>query len=511
MRDLKRAATGGLLALASVTACAATYDSLPAPAASYSDKQEYELYLSVSVNGNLLASAAPVKVIAGRYWIAADVLRQAHIPLQTQDALVDVTTIPSVKVEYDRPGQMLNLRVPDNWLPEQRIGETTGQNYQAAISSPGMLFNYDAYSLFSSGGTQTTSTYTETRLFGPPGVLSNNAVIRQNWSSTGYEQQGFMRYDTLWKYSDSEQMISYQAGDVVSNALTWSSSVRMGGLRLSRNFSVRPDLVTYPLLNLSGSAAVPSSVDLFINGYKTSSAQINGGPYTLTNVPWISGAGEATVVTTDALGRQVSTSIPFYVSNTLLREGLSDFDFTLGALRNNYGIKSADYGAGALSAIYRYGVNNWLTLSTHTEDRKGLTNAGIGSDIGVGNLGTLSLSTSASRGDGSGNQLTAGYSYYASSWGVNYQHIRRSADYNNLSTYGSVAALSRQSDQATLSLSPWDRALGSFSIGYFDIKAEDNSHTRLMNLSWSRSLWQSSSLNLSVMMRRAINAAIPAR
>lgn len=81
---------------------------------------------------------------------------------------------------------------------------------------------------------------------------------------------------------------------------------------------------------------------------------------------------------------------------------------------------------------------------------------------------------------------------------MNYQHIRRSADYNNLSTYGFVAALSHQSDQATLSLSPWDRALGSFSIGYFDIKAEDNSHTRLMNLSWSRSLWQSSSLNLSV-------------
>ena len=38
-----------------------------------------------------------------------------------------------------------------------------------------------------------------------------------------------MRYDTLWKHSDSDQMISYQAGDVVSNALTWSSSVRMGG------------------------------------------------------------------------------------------------------------------------------------------------------------------------------------------------------------------------------------------------------------------------------------------
>ena len=99
-------------------------------------------------------------------------------------------------------------------------------------------------------------------------------------------------------------------------------------------------------------------------------------------MPWISGAGEATVVTTDALGRQVSTSVPFYVSNTLLREGLSDFDFTLGALRNNYGIKNADYGAGAVSAIYRYGLTHWLTLSAHTEDRQGLTNAGLGGDIG---------------------------------------------------------------------------------------------------------------------------------
>ena len=92
MRDLKRTASGGLLAMASVTACAATYDSLPAPAASYGEKQEYELYLSLSVNGNILANAVPVKVNAGHYWVAASVLRQAHIPLQTHDALVDVTT-----------------------------------------------------------------------------------------------------------------------------------------------------------------------------------------------------------------------------------------------------------------------------------------------------------------------------------------------------------------------------------------------------------------------------------
>lgn len=498
MRLLAGTATGGLLAIASSTSHAATYDSLPAPMASFSPKLEYVLYLGLSVNGNTLAGTVPVKVSNDRYWVSASVLRQAYIPLPEGETLVDVSQIPSVQFEYDQAGQMLKLKVPDSWLPEQRIDNTGEQNYHRPLSTPGLLFNYDSYSLVSSDNSKTTSTSTETRFFGAAGTFSNFAVIRQNWSSGNAEQQGYIRYDTQWKYSDTERMLSYQAGDVVSDALTWSSSVRLGGLRFSRNFSVRPDLVTYPLLNLSGSAEVPSSVDLFINGYKASSTQINGGPYTLTNVPFISGAGEATVVTTDALGRQVTTSVPFYVSNTLLREGLSDFDFSIGALRNNYGINNADYGAGAVSAIYRYGVSNWLTLSTHTEDREGLTNAGIGSDISVGTLGTLSLSASASQGEGKGNQLTSGYSYYSGIWGVNYQHIQRSADFDNLSSYRSTSTLSRQSDQATLSFSPWGRVLGSFSLGYFDIQAQDSSRTRLMNLSWSRGLWKNSSVNISV-------------
>ncbi|MFP3374493.1 fimbrial biogenesis outer membrane usher protein, partial [Pseudomonas sp. SIMBA_068] len=79
-----------------------------------------------------------------------------------------------------------------------------------------------------------------------------------------------------------------------------------------------PDLVTYPLPAFAGEAAVPTSLDLFINGYKSSTTELQPGPYTLTNVPFINGAGEAVVVTTDSLGRQVSTTLPFYVTSSLL-------------------------------------------------------------------------------------------------------------------------------------------------------------------------------------------------
>lgn len=74
---------------------------------------------------------------------------------------------------------------------------------------------------------------------------------------------------------------------------------------------------------------MPTTVDLLI----ASRDQVEPGPFALTDVPFINGAGEAVVVTTDALGRQVSTRVPFYVTSKLLRQGLSDYSLAVGSLR----------------------------------------------------------------------------------------------------------------------------------------------------------------------------------
>ncbi|WP_256742673.1 hypothetical protein, partial [Cronobacter sakazakii] len=74
------------------------------------------------------------------------------------------------------------------------------------------------------------------------------------------------------------------------------------------------------------------------------STDLAPGPFTLTNLPYINGSGDAVLVTTDALGRQVSTTLPFYVASELLKPGLSDGSFSAGALRRNYGVKNFDYG-----------------------------------------------------------------------------------------------------------------------------------------------------------------------
>ncbi len=476
------------------------YSQLPPPTMGSAANDSYTLYLSLSVNGNLSPGVVPVQVIKGHYWIDALSLQQNHLRLRHPVGLIDVSTLPQVQANYDSARQILNLRVPDQWLPEQQLNDRQGNSALRPISSRGMLLNYDSYSLRSPGGEMTANTLLEGRVFGAAGTLSQTGVWRSRLAGAGKNPGGYIRYDTVWKYSNISRLISFQAGDFISDSVTWSRSVRMAGLRISRNFSVRPDLVTYPLLNWSGSAAVPGTVDLFVNGYKTSSQPVNAGPYSLTNVPYINGAGEATVVTTDALGRQVSTTIPFYVSNKLLAKGFSDFDFSAGSLRRNYGIDNADYGNAAFSGIYRYGLNDHITATVHSEMSHDLLLTGVGTDFTPGHWGTVSLSASSSQNNAyhRGYQYTSGWSYYSKYWSLNLQHINVSRNYQDLSTINSNAQLSRQSDQATISLIPAGRTLGTFGLGYFSVLANDGSRTRLANLSWSHSLGGNSSLSLSL-------------
>ncbi|MGQ6549187.1 fimbria/pilus outer membrane usher protein [Serratia sp. IR-2025] len=536
---------GGLCLLCLSTFCvqAQEYSSLPDAPGAAPVITNAMFYLTLVVNGQSDGQVVPVTYRDNAYYVEAGVLAKNHVQTKGQQGLIKVEELPGVKVKYDSAAQQLIFQVPDAWLPKQDVGGGELMNYTMAQSSTGLLLNYDSYYTDPHEGSRSVATWMEQRLFSNLGFISNTGTYRYNIDTASGEggsavQDRYLRYDTFWRYSDEQDLISYQLGDFVSNSLTWSNSARMGGLRISRNFALRPDLVTYPLLQYSGTAAVPSTVDLFLNGFKASSNNLNSGPFTLTNVPYINGAGEATIVTTDAVGRQVSTTVPFYVSNTLLRKNLSDFDVSLGAVRQDYGISNGDYSDAAFSGIYRYGLSNYLTLSGHSEATQGLALGGLGADIAVGTWGTLSLSASQSKANHppvatsdvvndqivrpntpgmphpnqnidnplgtkvtdkkDGSQYTLGYSYNSTLFSFSAQRASRTVGYQDLTSYTSNTRLSRQSDQATFSASPFGSSNGTLGLGYYDVQAYDNSHTRLVNFSYSRALWGQSSMFVSL-------------
>ena len=480
---------------------AAMAGDLPPPPGSMEAVADAQLFLELVVNQMDTGRVIAVDQRAGQLFVPASALQDVGMKLPGEPVgSVALDQVPGLHSDYDSNGQRLLLDVPPSWLQAQFIGNRNTYPRTQAMSSFGALLNYDVYFNDTDDGGSYLAAWNEVRLFDTWGTLSNTGQVRQTLADGITDStlgNGYRRYDTTWRFSDDERLLTYEAGDVISGSLPWSSSVRLGGVQVSRDFAVRPDLVTYPLPQFAGEAAVPSSVDLFINGYKSDTAQLQPGPYTLTNVPFINGAGEAVVVTTDALGRQVSTTVPFYVTSTLLQQGLTDFSVAAGTLRRDYTLRDFGYGPGVTSGTFRYGYSDSLTLESHAEASSDLTLGGLGANLRLGNFGVLNTALSQSQFDSrSGQQLSLGYQYNSTRYSLMYQRVERRDDYADLTLVDTpYASLSKRSEQVTLSLNL--QRFGSLGLGYFDVQAADDSRTRLLNLSWSKPLWRNTSFYLS--------------
>ncbi|MGY2233885.1 fimbria/pilus outer membrane usher protein [Pseudomonas gingeri] len=473
---------------------------LPPPPTSLEAIPDAQLYLELLVNQMDTGKVIVVEQRAGQLFLSASDLQAIGMKLPSSvSAEVALDQLPGLHSEYDSHGQRLLLTVPADWLPAQFLGNRQAYPRTQALTSFGAMLNYDLYLNDTDDAGTYLAAWNEVRVFDTWGTLSNTGQYRRSFGANtgGGLDNGYLRYDTTWRYSDDERLLTYEAGDVVSGALPWSNSVRLGGVQLSRDFGVRPDLVTYPLPQFAGEAAVPSSVDLFINGFKSSSDNVQPGPYTLTNIPFINGAGEAVVVTTDALGRQVSTTVPFYVTSTLLQKGLADFSVAAGNLRRDYAQRDFGYGPGVTSGSLRYGLSDSFTLESHVEASSDLTLGGVGGNLRLGNFGVLNSAVSQSRFDGrQGQQVSLGYQYSSQRYSLSYQRLERHDQYADLTVIDTPSiSLSKRSEQVTasLNLDSW----GSLGAGYFDIRAADDSRTRLLNLTWNRPLWGNSSFYLS--------------
>lgn len=513
------ALSGLLSCLPSLPAGAETFDGLPPPPAMGAAQQQNYM-LGLSVNGRDGSDLVPVEFRDQHYLLRAEDLQKAGIPAaKSGSGLVDVSALDGVKASYDAASQRILLTVPAAWLPQQILGEPLSNIPRfAARSSVGALFNYDIYTRQSSGGGTQLSAWNELRLFGGYGQFSTNGSLQQRLSGAeGYSDNGYIRYDSWWANQNEDDVLSVRVGDLYTDALGWSNSVRLGGIQIGRDFSVRPDLITYPLPSFSGQAALPSTVDLFVNGYKASSSNVQPGPFSLTNMPFVNGAGNAVVVTTDALGRQVTTTLPFYVTGNLLKSGLSDFSFAAGALRENYGLQSFDYGPAASSGSFRYGVTDWLTLESHAEGAESLALAGSGVQVRIGSLGVVNGSMSGSRLQGEGGrQYSWGWQYTANRFNLSTQHTLRDAGYGDLGVFADrydrdlspqpvsdgqpvpatyFSSMSRRIGQYNASAT-LDR-YGNLGAALIDITSGQGDRTRLLNLSWSKSLWGNSNLYLS--------------
>ncbi|WP_156680824.1 fimbria/pilus outer membrane usher protein [Sphingomonas profundi] len=437
------------------------------------------LFVELVVNRQAHGALANVVQDGAHLWIEPQALRDAGVAV-TGAGRIDLAARTDFTATYDAPGQRVLLDVPAALLPTRHIAEPP-REAATTIVDTGAILNYDLY-VQRSGGRTTASLWTEQRLFGRLGSLSNTGVVRVG----ALGRNGYVRFDTRFRQVDEARALAFTAGDLITQALPWTTAARVGGLQLARNFRVRPDLITVPLPSFAGQATVPSGVDLFVNGYRQQQqVDVAPGRFVLDSVPVVNGAGEARIVTTDAVGRQIATVIPFYVAPELLRPGLTDFSVEAGALRRGYGVRAFDYGRLLASASLRHGATPRLTIEAHGETAGGMVEGGLGAAWSPGLWGAVHGSLAVSRRQGmTGTQLAVGYAYASRRFSVGVEHIQRSGAFADvasfdLRTWRGRMRIDRVSGSLVLG------GIGSVGLAYIDSRTRDGRRARLASTSLS--------------------------
>ncbi|MGG6895519.1 fimbria/pilus outer membrane usher protein [Rhizobium sp. BR 315] len=420
------------------------------------------------------------------------------------DKLIELGALPGLSYQVDDPTQRVYIQANDKERAPHVINvrqeeESKAQTPQAGY---GAVLNYSLYassnSLFKNDSSifQGISGSFDARLFSPYGTLSQSFIAGYSNGSL----DGVTRLNTTWSYSDAKNLITYRAGDLTTGGLSWTRPVYFGGIQFQRNFSLRSDLVTQPLPAFAGTAAVPSTLEIYAQNVRTYSGDVPAGPFEVTNLPVFSGGGQATVVLRDSLGRETTQTLPFYSSNRLLRRGLMDFSAELGVPRRNFGTESDDYDNRIMGvATARYGLTDWLTLEGHFEGGTDLLNGGAGAAFPLGAWGVASVAAAASKsGDRSGALVNASLELNHNRWAL-YARVQRAFDdYDDIASVSAKPTASsageftifstgvpRAIDQITVS-APTPLDLSSLNLSYTRLENADGTKSNIASLSYSQ-------------------------
>lgn len=401
-----------------------------------SSLQQYLVQLSI--NGQRIESDQMVlRDGEGNWLLPVTELETLRVRVPDSDVLVidsqrwlPLSALPEASVIFDETNQTLTVLLsPLSFAGTQTSIRETRSTTSGSPVSNGLFLNYDL-------GVQTGargvghSAFIEAGASLMQGVaIGNFALIRQP------ELNLTLRLDTSYTLDRLQDMATLRLGDAITRPGTLlGRSVRFGGIQYASNFLSQPGLVTVPMATLGGQAALPSTVDVYVNNALQGRKELQPGPFSITGVPLVSGEGEIRMVVTDLAGTQQVITQSFYASPLLLAPGLGEFSFESGALRRNFGLASNDYGSLFGAVSYRRGLNDSITLEGAAQFEQGGA-AGAQSAAtfllpGIG-VGTLGIAASQSK-DGTGTQVAAGLERRTPNWNIGVRSHYATRDFRQL-------------------------------------------------------------------------------
>lgn len=417
-----------------------------------------------------LPDAAPATYQAERYY-----------PLSAFKGLV---------ATVDEQAQTLAIDAPAAMFASTEIDALAAPGPVPQRTALGGYLNYDLLATRADSATTGSGSF-EFGAFGPWGTATTTAV-----ASTGTGSTNVKRLESTLSYAMPDRLATVRAGDSVSRAGAWGNAVRYGGVQYATDFATQPNLVLTPGQFVAGQATIPSTVDVLVNNALVTQQAVKPGPFSISNIPPITGSGDVTLVIRDELGREQVITRPFYASQALLRAGLADFSFDLGFVRENFGIASNDYGPWIASGTYRRGISDHWTGEARAEAQARLANAGVASDVLIDEVGVVSGSAAGGHNPlGSGGRVALGFDRQSLGISFNIQGALTSPQFRQV---GSVDAPFVVAREVLASAGYTFGRYGTIAVAYVARSYHDKPSTTIGSLGYSFNLARWGYVGLSV-------------
>ncbi|MBC5767660.1 fimbria/pilus outer membrane usher protein [Ramlibacter albus] len=396
------------------------------------------LLVDLAVNGQRQAEIVRAEQLPdAKVLLAAAAWTDARLAAVGQPATLSDGTpaymldaVAGLTYRIDRSTMRLEVNAPATAFVGSKVGPQPTEAPALQPPDPGVLLNYDVSVARAGRGSGTSAgAQVEAAVFGSLGTFATSALLVHDGA-----QRSLSRLDTYWRLDMPERMETLVVGDTVGTGGAWSRPVRYAGVRWGRDFGMRPGFVTMPLPALSGQAALPSTVDVLVNNARTISQQVAPGPFDITQVPVVSGAGEVNLVVRDMLGRETMLRQSYYASPRLLAPGLTDYSFEAGLLRTGYG-RNDRYGDAFVAGTLRAGLVAGFTGEVRAELQRDRRAAGgeVAAVLGDWAVGRVAVAVSDSKMHGNaerGALLQAGIERQTPTggWSVQHQSASRGFD-----------------------------------------------------------------------------------
>ncbi len=396
------------------------------------------LMLALRINRQAITEAMPIlRTPNGGWLLPVAALRAAKIQIPDTPVLrfnesdyLALEIFDTSRIDLDSARQLLEIEFrPEQFGPTLLYARPL-PDHGAPSAGTGAFLNYQLTFDRTPAGTGASVFAEAGTAIGNGVAFSSHAFI--NRPGLGTEA---IRIESNYTLDDFPRMARLRFGDSITRPPTvLGRPARFAGLQWGTNFASRPGMVTMPVATLSGQAALPSTVDLYVDNVLQARRPVPPGPFSITSTPLVTGDGEVLLKVTDLAGQEQIISQRIVTSTAMLAPGLTDYSAELGVLRRNVGLSDDGYGDAFVSGGWRHGLNDRLTVeagvSLQPGGQLGMLTGFAGALPGVG---VISAAAAFSRGDqGDGTQLALGFERRTRNHSFSVRSQNASGDYRQL-------------------------------------------------------------------------------